>query len=255
MQSLRLISLAKFGLQVIRQLLLLDYSLETQQSVIAQVGLPVSYCGQTIMCAKFNSHQGTTAETRLPTLCEQMKAAIGFPSFKLSCLRMLLSCLSRYKSRVCSTVYMGRMVAVQDFFVAVEPWIYRYSSCLGFFPGLIFLFSTDSCSIPESVSARPSSLQLLGWNLRAPRPSWSSDATHRLNIHSAGWCVASDSDSDSELLKRTPPHFHLLMICSLNLYAKQLPSGTYLCTESWEHSWLTFGCHYRMVSEQSGSEN
>ena len=102
MQSLRLISLAKFGLQVIRQLLLLDYSLETQQSVIAQVGLPVSYCGQTIMCAKFNSCQGTTAETRLPTLCEQMKAAIGFPSFKLSFLPMLLSCLSRSKSRVCS---------------------------------------------------------------------------------------------------------------------------------------------------------
>ena len=55
MECLRLISLAKLGLQVIRQLLLLDYSLETQQSVIAQVGLPVSYCGQTIMCAKFNS--------------------------------------------------------------------------------------------------------------------------------------------------------------------------------------------------------
>ena len=44
---------SKTDVGVIRQLLLLDYSLETQQSVIAQ---------------------GTTAETRLPTLCEQMKA-------------------------------------------------------------------------------------------------------------------------------------------------------------------------------------
>ncbi|CAJ1410231.1 unnamed protein product [Effrenium voratum] len=44
---------SKTDVGVIRQLLLLDYSLETQQSVIAQ---------------------GNTDETRLPTLCEQMKA-------------------------------------------------------------------------------------------------------------------------------------------------------------------------------------
>jgi len=44
---------SKTDVGVIRQLLLLDYSLETQQSVIAM---------------------GTTSETRLPTLCEQMKA-------------------------------------------------------------------------------------------------------------------------------------------------------------------------------------
>lgn len=57
---------------------------------------------------KIQQHQGTTAETRLPTLCEQMKAAIGFPPFKLSFLPILVSCLSRSKSRVCSIyIYMS----------------------------------------------------------------------------------------------------------------------------------------------------
>ncbi|CAE8614213.1 unnamed protein product [Polarella glacialis] len=43
------------GADVIRQLLLLDYSLETQQTVLIQ---------------------GMTAETRLPNLCDQMQALL-----------------------------------------------------------------------------------------------------------------------------------------------------------------------------------
>lgn len=149
MQSLRLISLANVGLQVIRQLLLLDYSLETQQSVIAQVGLPL-YSGPTIMCAKFNSNQGTTAEARLPTLCEQMKAAIGFPPFKLSFLPILVSCLSRSKSGVRSIIYgadgsCARFLLLQlsFLFIASAPvWV---SSLAWIFIQRGFLFNSWKC--------------------------------------------------------------------------------------------------------------